>query len=146
MAPPAVSASASASRPQSNTTTNYYPSTNTTNTNRNPQQNLYTSILAPPPAKQARTIHNPRDPPIAAPTRPPVTPKSQRGSGGGGAGVSGRPRALSLVEGTRSHDAKSRREEFGSSGTGTGDKRKRSTTSTTSTTHKNTHSQIQLHL
>ena len=38
--------------------------------------NLYSSILAPPPAKQARTIHNPSDPPIAAPVRP-TTPKSR---------------------------------------------------------------------
>lgn len=36
--------------------------------------NLYSSILAPPPAKQARTIHNPSDPPISAPVRP-TTPK-----------------------------------------------------------------------
>jgi len=36
--------------------------------------NLYSSILAPPPAKQARTIHNPSDPPIPAPVRP-TTPK-----------------------------------------------------------------------
>ena len=31
--------------------------------------NLFSSILAPPPAKQARTIHNPSDPPISAPVR-----------------------------------------------------------------------------
>ena len=36
--------------------------------------NLYSSILAPPPAKQARTIHNPSDPPLPAPVRP-TTPK-----------------------------------------------------------------------
>ena len=36
--------------------------------------NLYSSILAPPPAKQARTIHNPSDPFISAPVRP-TTPK-----------------------------------------------------------------------
>ena len=36
--------------------------------------NLYSSILAPPPAKQARTIHNPSDPFIPAPERP-TTPK-----------------------------------------------------------------------
>lgn len=36
--------------------------------------NLYSSILEPPPAKQARTIHNPSDPPIPAPVRP-TTPK-----------------------------------------------------------------------
>ena len=36
--------------------------------------NLYSSILAPPPAKQARTILNPSDPPVSAPVRP-TTPK-----------------------------------------------------------------------
>ena len=36
--------------------------------------NLYSSILAPPPAKQARTIHNPSDPPVSAPVRH-TTPK-----------------------------------------------------------------------
>ncbi|EAU83097.2 hypothetical protein CC1G_11181 [Coprinopsis cinerea okayama7 len=37
--------------------------------------NLYTSILAPPPAKQARTIHNANDPPVPAPTRPAPSPR-----------------------------------------------------------------------
>ena len=35
----------------------------------NAAQSLYASILAPPPAKRARTIHNPEDPPIPAPAR-----------------------------------------------------------------------------
>ncbi|KAI9509834.1 hypothetical protein F5148DRAFT_695498 [Russula earlei] len=35
----------------------------------NATQSLYASILAPPPAKRARTIHNPEDPPIPAPAR-----------------------------------------------------------------------------
>ena len=33
----------------------------------NAAQSLYASILAPPPAKRARTIHNPEDPPVPAP-------------------------------------------------------------------------------
>lgn len=36
---------------------------------------LYTSILAPPPSKQARTIHNVHDPPVPAPTRPAPSPR-----------------------------------------------------------------------
>ncbi|KAL6301393.1 hypothetical protein BKA93DRAFT_828351 [Sparassis latifolia] len=32
-------------------------------------QSLFASILAPPPAKRPRTIHNPQDPPVPAPTR-----------------------------------------------------------------------------
>jgi hypothetical protein len=35
----------------------------------NAAHSLYASILAPPPAKRARTIHNPEDPPIPAPAR-----------------------------------------------------------------------------
>ncbi|KAI0300781.1 hypothetical protein BC826DRAFT_966477 [Russula brevipes] len=35
----------------------------------NAAQTLYASILSPPPAKRARTIHNPEDPPIPAPAR-----------------------------------------------------------------------------
>ncbi|KAI0303646.1 hypothetical protein B0F90DRAFT_1667073 [Multifurca ochricompacta] len=35
----------------------------------NAAQSLYASILAPPPAKRARTIHNPGDPPVPAPAR-----------------------------------------------------------------------------
>ena len=39
------------------------------NTSANAAQSLYASILAPPPAKRARTIHNPEDPPVPAPAR-----------------------------------------------------------------------------
>lgn len=35
----------------------------------NAAHSLYASILAPPPAKRARTIHNPEDPPVPAPAR-----------------------------------------------------------------------------
>jgi len=34
-------------------------------------QGLYASILTPPPAKPARTIHNPEDPPVPAPANAP---------------------------------------------------------------------------
>ncbi|KAF8650081.1 hypothetical protein AX16_005424 [Volvariella volvacea WC 439] len=54
---------------------------------------LYTSILAPPPSKQARTILNAHDPPVAAPTRPSATPRL-RGT---------KAPARSLAESTRSH-------------------------------------------
>ncbi|PPQ81011.1 hypothetical protein CVT25_014519 [Psilocybe cyanescens] len=36
---------------------------------------LYSSILAPPPTNKARTIHNPSDPPIPAPSRPAPSPR-----------------------------------------------------------------------
>jgi hypothetical protein len=41
----------------------------------NSAPNLYTSILAPPPTKQARTIHNVHDPPVPAPKRPAPSPR-----------------------------------------------------------------------
>ncbi|KAL0574767.1 hypothetical protein V5O48_007194 [Marasmius crinis-equi] len=42
-----------------------------TDANHTPQSHsLFTSILAPPPTSQARTIFNPADPPIPAPVRP----------------------------------------------------------------------------
>ncbi|KAF7986443.1 hypothetical protein HWV62_31203 [Athelia sp. TMB] len=42
------------------------------------RESLYASLLAPPPAKQARTIHNPRDPPVPAPLRPAPLPTAGR--------------------------------------------------------------------
>lgn len=41
----------------------------------NSAPSLYTSILAPPPTKQARTIHNVHDPPVPAPVRPAPSPR-----------------------------------------------------------------------
>lgn len=38
---------------------------------------LYSSILAPPPTKHARTVHNPSDPPVPAPSRPAQSPRSR---------------------------------------------------------------------
>ncbi|KAG6857397.1 hypothetical protein H0H87_004759 [Tephrocybe sp. NHM501043] len=68
----------------------YYPAVNgsayaTTSNNdpgamsrpANPNQSLYTSILAPPPTKQARTIHNATDPPVAASSRPLASPRAR---------------------------------------------------------------------
>lgn len=43
-------------------------------------QSLYASILTLPPAKRARTIHNPEDPPVPA-------PKKMNNGGGGGPGT-----------------------------------------------------------
>lgn len=60
-------------------------------------QTLFTSILAPPPPQQARTILNAGDPPIAAPVRPEPSPREH------GASV-----IRSIAEGTRAH-SKSRR-------------------------------------
>ncbi|KAG5718836.1 hypothetical protein E4T56_gene6554 [Termitomyces sp. T112] len=66
-----------------------------------PKSSLYTSILAPPPTKQARTIHNAGDPPVPASSRPLVSPKA-------------RAPKRSPVDITRSQ-AKSRKVDHGSS-------------------------------
>lgn len=79
----------------------YYPNVDggpsTTDSTKPPgsTMNLYTSILAPPPSKQARTIFNAGDPPVAAPTRSPPTPRS----GPNGKAASSK----SVAEGTRGH-------------------------------------------
>ncbi|THH17911.1 hypothetical protein EW146_g3005 [Bondarzewia mesenterica] len=67
MAPPT-------SIPSSSTRGRESPSLNAT-------QSLYASILAPPPTKRARTIHNPDAPPVAAPPKMTNgTPRHRRGS------------------------------------------------------------------
>ncbi|KAG6830862.1 hypothetical protein H0H92_014227 [Tricholoma furcatifolium] len=48
-----------------------------TSRSANPHQSLYTSLLAPPPTKQARTIHNAGDPPVPASSRPSASPKTR---------------------------------------------------------------------
>lgn len=62
-------------------------------------QTLFTSILAPPPPQQARTILNANDPPLAASVRPEPSPRDHA------ANV-----ARSIAEGTRAH-SKSRRSD-----------------------------------
>ncbi|KDQ53163.1 hypothetical protein JAAARDRAFT_197651 [Jaapia argillacea MUCL 33604] len=44
----------------------------------NASQSLYESLLGPPPTKQARTIHNPNAPPVAAPSRTSTMAPSRR--------------------------------------------------------------------
>ncbi|KAJ7707510.1 hypothetical protein B0H17DRAFT_1156158 [Mycena rosella] len=61
---------------------------------------LFTSILAPPPAQQARTILNVADPPVPPPSRPPASPRPR----------TGKPSARSIAEGTRAM-AKTRRDD-----------------------------------
>ncbi|TCD59767.1 hypothetical protein EIP91_011520 [Steccherinum ochraceum] len=71
-------ASAAASRAQAKRGSMLPPSS----TSASAGKSLYTSILAPPPAKRARTIHNPQDPPIVAPPKPSTpTPTPARKGG-----------------------------------------------------------------
>ncbi|KAF8809727.1 hypothetical protein BYT27DRAFT_7210001 [Phlegmacium glaucopus] len=76
MAPPMSGSSPRAYHSSIHSTPGYSSYNEVASTSRNSTAvpNLYSSILAPPPSKQARTIHNPSDPPIPAPVRP-TTPK-----------------------------------------------------------------------
>lgn len=113
MAPPSLSASASRSY-YPNATATSLPTGNRGGANAGagvvPAQSLYSSILAPPPAKQARTIHNASDPPLPAPSRPGATLKGTKTPAPSG------PRR-SIAEGTRAQ-ARSRKDS------GTTDRRK----------------------
>ncbi|KAG5636954.1 hypothetical protein H0H81_006302 [Sphagnurus paluster] len=112
-------AGSSGSMPPPSTTSSprtYYPAANanayaTTSNNdpgsssrTGPNQSLYTSILAPPASKQARTIHNAGDPPVSASSRPLASPRAR----------APKPTSRSTAEATRSH-AKSRKLEHPSS-------------------------------
>jgi hypothetical protein len=97
MASPSISTSTSRS---------HYPSANgIVNRSANATQSLYTSILAPPPVGYARTIHNPSDPPQAAPSRAAATTRARNGSRS-----SDTRTARSIAEGTRAQ-AKNRKED-----------------------------------
>lgn len=105
------------------------------------QNNLYTSILAPPPARVARTIMNAHDPPVAAPVRPSPSPfSSPRGHVSGMSSATGGPGNAkvirSIAEGTRAQ-AKSRT----SKKPGTPDRRsKKASASSAASHHRRQHS------
>ncbi|KIY43912.1 hypothetical protein FISHEDRAFT_62137 [Fistulina hepatica ATCC 64428] len=67
-----------------------------------PHQSLYTSILAPPPSAQARTILNPHDPPLTASPRSVSSPRAGRS----------KPASRSNAESVRAQ-ARSRRDDLG---------------------------------
>ncbi|KAF9267998.1 hypothetical protein L218DRAFT_995544 [Marasmius fiardii PR-910] len=73
---------------------------------------LFTSILAPPPASQARTIFNAHDPPIPAPVRPPpstVTRSIAEGTRAQAKGRDTRPSARRLAESSATTELPKRR-------------------------------------
>ncbi|KAG6821329.1 hypothetical protein H0H93_000190 [Arthromyces matolae] len=74
-----------------------------------PNQSLYSSILAPPPTKQARTIHNAGDPPIPAPSRPNVSPKARAPKRGSGDLSRSQVKSRKLDHGTSPQSPKSRK-------------------------------------
>ncbi|TFK74169.1 hypothetical protein BDN72DRAFT_103161 [Pluteus cervinus] len=78
MAPPSTFSSPQAGYPFVNgpvNATNSIHDSPSARNSANAGQSLYSSILAPPPNKHARTIHNPNDPPVPASTRPAVSPR-----------------------------------------------------------------------
>ncbi|KAF9473915.1 hypothetical protein BDN70DRAFT_908722 [Pholiota conissans] len=75
MAPPASVSSPRMHAPSSSTSYAHYGDFTSGLRNTTQAPTLYTSILAPPPTKQARTIHNPSDPPVPAPERPAPSPR-----------------------------------------------------------------------
>ncbi|KDR76134.1 hypothetical protein GALMADRAFT_462491 [Galerina marginata CBS 339.88] len=79
MPPPSSTTSPRLHHPPVNGTTAYPTYNDAASSFRNASQvpSLYSSILAPPPTKQARTIHNPSDPPVSPPSRPAPSPRSR---------------------------------------------------------------------
>ncbi|KAH7884806.1 hypothetical protein F5I97DRAFT_1929635 [Phlebopus sp. FC_14] len=61
-APVSVPSAATASR-------SHYPTVPAQGSNANATQSLFTALLGPPPMKQARTVHNSKDPPVPAASR-----------------------------------------------------------------------------
>jgi hypothetical protein len=68
-------------------------------------QSLFASLLGPPPAKRARTIRNPEDPPVPAPVRPTSTASAEKRTMGSSerSRVSKSTTNVSVAERTRSH-------------------------------------------
>ncbi|KIK94485.1 hypothetical protein PAXRUDRAFT_33494 [Paxillus rubicundulus Ve08.2h10] len=83
----------------------HYP-TEATGSYPNAPQSLFTALLGPPPLKQARTVHNYRDPPVQPPPRSTAGSRVRAGHQGDAAAASVR----SIAEGTRAQ-SRSRKEE-----------------------------------
>ncbi|KAG1798430.1 uncharacterized protein HD556DRAFT_1440137 [Suillus plorans] len=109
MAPPAVSATSALSVPRS-----HYPTT-VTGSSPNATQSLFTTLLGPPPSKQARTVRNSTDPPVQAAARSTAGSRS-RGSDRASA-------VRSIAESTRAQ-SRSRKEDTTRSKPKRGDKGK----------------------
>ncbi|TFK40440.1 hypothetical protein BDQ12DRAFT_697788 [Crucibulum laeve] len=77
MAPPSSISSPRTHYSQAQTIASSSAAGNESSSSRTPGSapSLYASILAPPPTKHARTIHNASDPPVPAPSRPAPSPR-----------------------------------------------------------------------
>ena len=75
-------------------------------------QSLFASLLGIPPAKRARTVRNPEDPPVPAPVRPTSTASSDKRAMGSSerARVSKSTINTSVAERTRSHGKPAKRD------------------------------------
>lgn len=78
----------------------------------NPAHNLYSTLLGPPPLKQARTVHNSKDPPVPAASRSSAGSRSRHGHRGATGAAS--PAVRSIAEGTRAN-SRNRKEATGRS-------------------------------
>ncbi|KAI6122208.1 hypothetical protein EDD16DRAFT_1477643 [Pisolithus croceorrhizus] len=78
----------------------------------NPAHNLYSTLLGPPPLKQARTVHNSKDPPVPAASRSSAGSRSRHGHRGAAGAAS--PAVRSIAEGTRAN-SRNRKEATGRS-------------------------------
>jgi hypothetical protein len=92
--------------------TNVVTDTRANISNVNGTHGLYASFLVPPPTKQARTILNAHDPPLAAPARP-YAPRARRGSRSSDQHQqhTTTPGYNSVGESTRSHQRRQTREK-----------------------------------
>ncbi|KAF9223317.1 hypothetical protein BS17DRAFT_133932 [Gyrodon lividus] len=98
--PPVVSGSSGTAALRS-----HYP-TGATGPSPNSPQSLFTALLGPPPMKQARTVHNSRDPPVQPPSRSTAGSRVRPGHRAGDPATAAR----SIAEGTRAQ-SRSRKEE-----------------------------------
>ncbi|KIJ14432.1 hypothetical protein PAXINDRAFT_39525, partial [Paxillus involutus ATCC 200175] len=83
----------------------HYP-TGATGSYPNSPQSLFTALLGPPPLKQARTVHNSRDPPVQPPSRSTAGSRIRAGHQEDAAAAAVR----SIAEGTRAQ-SRSRKEQ-----------------------------------
>ncbi|KAF8627048.1 hypothetical protein AX17_006388 [Amanita inopinata Kibby_2008] len=77
MAPPPALSSTQTKFNSSQTSATIGQSESGSSSGRGPASSLYTSILAPPPTKQARTIHNADEPPISPSSRTAPSPRTR---------------------------------------------------------------------
>lgn len=97
-----------------------YATTSNNDSGFTSKSSLYTSILAPPPTKQARTIHNADDPPVPASSRPLASPKTRAPKRSPGDGNRSQAKSRKLDHGSSPQSPKTRKVNRTSIGKGKG--------------------------